>query len=181
MRLLAALLLVAATPASAATIVLDFEEEPYIYLPRHYVSTECGCVSFDYYPAAPNEDRSYIAVRNFNLQTDGNGLVVDFHVLVMTFAEPVTSLSLDFGLDSAFYWEDGSFAWLRVFSDDSPPDLRTNAGLLADARVTLNRNGLMDQSISLEGVAPFRTAAFNFNGEAEMEPGFSVDNLRFTT
>jgi hypothetical protein len=91
MRFLGAVLLLLAAPASASTIVLDFEEEALGYEPS-FVSAECGCVRVSDF------DGQELAVFDYYLGTrvispgsknEGGDLLLEFLV-------PVVGLSLDF-------------------------------------------------------------------------------------
>jgi hypothetical protein len=91
-RFLAAVLFLLAQPASAATIVLDFEEEPLGYDQPGFVSAECGCVRVSDF------DGQELAVFDYYLGTrvispgwknEGGDLLLEFLV-------PVVGLSLDF-------------------------------------------------------------------------------------
>jgi len=122
--------------------------------------------------------------------TDGLGVVVDQgRKLLIDFAEPVTSLSFDFGHDSPFYWKPGAEAVLHVFAEADAFRISLAYQIkypikdtqLAEVRVLLNRDRVMNQSISVAGVGAFRRALFRFVGEDQPDPGLSVDNLRFET
>src|SRR5688572_21972850 len=93
---LALSLLLAAQPAWAATIVLDFEEEPLGYRDWGYVSLECSCVSFAY-GSRPDEDEpasvyssGYPTGKAFALLSDQT------MSLTLSFLSVVDSVSLDF-------------------------------------------------------------------------------------
>jgi len=169
---LAAALLGAALPAHAATIVLDFEEEAVGGRENGYVSAECGCVAFSHSFLISDPSDPFLHVGDFGVQSDGSALLVgqddDGGGLVLDFLAPVVGLSLDFGNDDEAFTDEGDEAVLQAFS---------GATLLGEARVVLNRNDVMDQSIALAGLGAFDRATFRYTDSIDE----IVDNISFET
>ena len=106
-------------------------------------------------------------------QSDGQGLGVfgdDESELILDFAVTVDALSLEFGNDDPGFSNSGDLAVLTVFD---------GAVQVGQTSVVLNRNDILDQTISFSGVQ-FNKATFFFdvttNGLIEI-----VDNIEFNT
>jgi hypothetical protein len=87
--------------------------------------------------------------------------------LVMSFSVPVASVSLFFGNDPFDGTVAGDMAILRVFTGDL---------LVGQTAVLLNRNDIMDQSISFTG-APFDLATFQYTADRFLSE--TVDDISF--
>jgi hypothetical protein len=105
--------------------------------------------------------------------TDGSGLFIDF-------AFDINSISLDFGNDDPAFTDQGDLALLRVFH---------NGGIVAQTTVALNRDDILNQTITLS--APLIDRVFFayvdptlslFTGTAGALTGLTevVDNINFT-
>jgi hypothetical protein len=122
-------------PAGAA--VIDFEG-----------IQGCGCgngfrlggVTF----AAAESD--FFSIRDFGTQGDGQSLYVDGdndgNYLIGTLDQTAQSMSLAFGNDDPFYTDPGDLATLRLFR---------GVDEVGSATVVMNRDDLMNQSISFSG------------------------------
>jgi hypothetical protein len=116
------------------------------------------------------------------LYLNGGTLTVIDDTLFVTFDEPVSAVSLDFGGDHPDEWAPDAEAWLWAFvaADPNPANLITPD---AEARVTLNLDQLVNQSITIEGGGPFQMILFQFVGTegGPTERAYQIDNLRFET
>jgi hypothetical protein len=139
--LLALLVLLLAAPVHAATIVLDFEEEPLGYDQPGFVSVECGCVRLSDF------DEMELAVFDYYLGTrvvspgwknEGGDLLLEFFV-------PVVGLSLDF---LSFYPNSRPIERPIEYFD---AHLIAYAGgeIVGEATLTPDPNGPLFQTISL--------------------------------
>jgi hypothetical protein len=109
LRILALLLVLSvAHPAGAATIVLDFEEEPLVLHEDPFVSAECACVrlhglwnGFGGVPGAPLEVDEYRGSHVLVVGEEGGMLLLEFLV-------PVVAVSFDFAnfFDEPDTWYD---------------------------------------------------------------------------
>lgn len=106
-----------------------------------------------------------LQVTDFGSQSNGNALGVfsdDPSVLIINFDVPMSSITLSFGNDDACCSSAGDVAQLTVF----------NGGVqVGQAQVVMNRNDLMDQTITVSGVT-FNEARF-----AYASPGGAPINL----
>jgi hypothetical protein len=93
-------------------------------------------------------------------ETDGNSLLVfddtNSNFLVGVFTSPHTQLSMTFGNDDPFFTIDSDLAKLQVF---------LGGGFVGESTVLLNRNDLMDQTISFSG-GPFDMFSFAYTNAA---------------
>jgi hypothetical protein len=179
--LLATALLAAALPAQAASILLDFEEEPEGQR-IEFVSAECDCVLL--YEHGRGEDFDLVlTVRDFGVSdgdgyTDGQAVRVGDQGgsgggLVMEFLVPVLAVSLDFGNDESD---------VSPVYDASLTGYDSQGGVLAQAFVTPNLDKLVNQTISITSASPIARAVFQLEllgDQSEHSP--VVDNLVLTT
>lgn len=114
-------------------------------------------------------------VENWLGQSHGNGLAVFGGVsskLQINFSSNINGLSLDFGNDDPCCSQSGNLAILQGFR------LGT---LIAQATVVMNRNDIMDQTISLAGTFD---QVFFYYGDSSFAPIFLteiVDDITFST
>lgn len=153
--------------AAQAAVSIDFENDAVGYKSNGWSSVDSSLVSFSDSVGAQLQVYS-------GLETDGRGLAVlgdsDGSRLIMNFAQAVSSLSLDFGNDQVGFAVPGDQAILTAF---------LGGDQVGQTAMTMNLNDLMDQTISISGVA-FDNATFYFaatgqtNGLTEV-----VDNIQF--
>ncbi len=155
------------TSANASLEMINFESDSTGFVPNGFVSNDSSLVSFTDSMGAELE------ISNFGNQSDGNALAVrgdDSSFLIMDFTTLVESLSLDFGNDDPGFSNAGDNAVLTLFN---------GATQVGQVSVEMNRNDLMDQTISFSG-AQFDRAEFLYdvttNGLIEI-----VDNIQFET
>jgi hypothetical protein len=162
--LLLALLL--AAPAGAATIVLDFEEEPLaVYQGTTFASAECGgCVTF------AEQDGGWLFVED----ALGSRVLIPGEEggrLSMTFSVPVTGVSLDFGHDTPDAESIG----------DAVLDGLIGGVVVVSSTVAPNQNGSIDQTISISYVSPLEAVRFRLPQSGEFEPiSPYIDNVVLT-
>jgi hypothetical protein len=164
--LFTALLLIAA-PAGAATIVIDFEEEAVVEYEVPFVSSECGCVRLSEWQGLElNVIDYYLGTRALYVGEEGGSLLLEFLV-------PVVAVSLDFGGDSSLPEVETFPARLYGFSGGQQ---------VAFAELEANRNGLVDQTLSIEPGVVMDSARFAFVQLGEHEPESPVvDRIVLTT
>ena len=159
--LFSAAMLVAAASSQAA--VIDFTGESTGAKPNGY--TVGGIAFTDTLGADLN-------VGDFGVQSHGNALAVfgdDRSKLAMSFG-PATSLSMEFGNDDPGFSSPGDRAWLQAY---------LGATLVGTSFVTMNRDDIMNQTISISGVGTFDNAVFYYGNVAGDAIGLSevVDNI----
>ncbi len=157
-------LVAAGSPAAAA--VIDFSGEVSGSKPNGYT---VGGVEFRDTMGAE------LIVGDYGHQSDGLALGVfndDASRLRMIFSVASIDLSLDFGNDDAFWTAPGDSAWLKLLLGG------IEVGLTS---VVMNRNDLMDQTISLSGVV-FDEAYFWYGNAfgAPISLIEIVDNITFS-
>lgn len=164
-RLLSTAVLGCAAAAAHATVI-DFSSETVGVKPNGY--TVNGVTFSDSMGAN-------LRVDDYGLQSLGNGLAVfsdDTSRLQMSFGS-ATAISLDFGNDDPNWSAVGNLAVLRTFLGST---------LVGGAFVVMNRDDLMNQSISFSG-ATFDSAEFYY-ADANFAPiGLVeiVDNVSVTS
>ena len=159
--LFSAAMLVAAASAQAA--VVDFTGESAGAKPNGY--TVGGIAFTDTLGADLN-------VGDFGVQSHGNALAVfgdDRSKLAMSFGA-ATSLSMEFGNDDPGFSSPGDRAWLQAY---------LGATLVGTSFVTMNRDDIMNQTISISGVGTFDNAVFYYGNAAGDAIGLIevVDNI----
>ena len=164
--LFAAVLLTAA-PAGAATIVLDFEEEAVGEYEEPFVSNECGCVRLSEWQGLELHVIDYaLGTRSLYVGDEGGSLLLEFLV-------PVVAVSLDFGGDPGLPEVEAFPARLYGFAGGQQ---------VAFVELEANRNGLVDQTLSIEPGIPMDSARFVFVQLGEYEPESPVvDRIVLTT
>jgi hypothetical protein len=155
-----------AAPAGAATIVLDFEQEPLaVYENTSFTSAECGCVDF------AEQDGGWLFVEENAL---GSRVLIPGEEggrLVLQFLVPVTAVALDFGNDT----DDAEFI------GDAVLEGLVGGTVVASATVTPNGNNLTDQTIAISFTSPLTSARFRLPQSGEFEPiSPYVDNIVLT-
>lgn len=115
---LAVALLAAAYPAQAATIVLDFEEEP-LGSRMEFVSVECDCALLHSLDPGLDDNDSWLDIIDFPGLTNGRAIKVGDEGggdgLVVELLVPVLAVSLDFGGDSPEFDRDEGPASLTAY------------------------------------------------------------------
>lgn len=155
--------------ASASAAVVTFDNDPAGGKPNGFVSVDSNAVSFT------DSSGANLSVGNYGSQSGNtNGLAVfndDASRLVMTFTGLYTSLSLSFGNDDPCCSGTGDLAWLRLFN---------GAVEVGTASTVMNRNDIMDQSVSYVGAA-FDRAEFYYGNAAGNPINLIevVDNVTF--
>lgn len=159
-------MVVAAAPASAATII-DFENQTNGAKANGYT---IGGVTFNDTIGADLQVDSGVPELN------GRGLAIfgdDASALEMIFAQTSINLSLAFGNDDASFTVAGDVALLRLFLGDTQ---------VGQTTVVMNRNDSADQRIGLNGIA-FNRATFMFADAALNAKNLieAVDDIQFDT
>jgi hypothetical protein len=124
-------------------------------------------------------------VGSFGAQSVGNGLFVlgdgDGNYLKGLFSTSQTALSLDFGNDDPHFTIPGDLATLRVF---------LGASFVGQTTVSLNRDDIMNQTISFAGAsfdnftfAYTNAAGSPFTGPGDIAGGLAevVDNIAYSS
>ena len=152
--------------AQADTIT--FEADTFGFKPNGFQSVESDLVRF----SASGEFGALVIGENFGaMELIGTrGLVVfgspDTR-LIMDFSVPIASLGLFYGNDEFFSTIDGDRAFLMAYQNDV---------LIGQTSVLLNRNDIIDQSITFAGAA-FNRATFHYT--AGLFLAETVDNITF--
>jgi hypothetical protein len=154
--------------ATQAAVLVDFESDTTGYKPNGWTSVDSSLISFS---DSLGED---MEVLDFGDQGDGQSLAVnwdDASYLIMDFAALVDSLSLDFGNDDPYWSEASDLAILTVY---------LNGTQVGQTTVEMNRDDIMNQSISISGVT-FDRATFFYDAHSSYYTGLIeiVDNVRF--
>ena len=158
------------TGSAQASITIDFENDPIGLKPNGWVSADSPLVSFTDSLGAD------LVVGDYGVSSHGNSLAVywdDPSYMIMNFSIIATSLELEFGNDDPGWSNPGDMAILSVFLGS------TQVGQTA---VVMNRDDIMNQSISISGVN-FDQATFFYNVSRTPPnpPGLIeiVDNIKF--
>jgi hypothetical protein len=117
-------------------------------------------------------------VADYGAQGDGQSLTTnpdDSSFLIIDFAIPMKSISMDFGNDDPFWTAPGDYAELRLFH---------GGNFVGSAQVVMNRNDIMDQTIALADAGCFDSAHFEYVVTVPTPPGTDglielVDNIAF--
>jgi hypothetical protein len=157
MRFLAAVLLLLAMPASAATIVLDFEEEALGGHGESFVSAEWDDLTLSLWTGVAELTISERAGHGRVLWVGHEG-----GSLLLSFAVPVASVTLEFG---------DSGAALRAWDPPVLVGITTDGMAAADSTVP-TMNGLIDEQLMVTWPRdePFRSALFQFVQFGEHAP-----------
>ncbi len=171
MGVVAAMTSMYAPPATAAVsaitpIVLDFESEAAGGKPNGFSPTGFPDVTFS------DTIGSDLEVNDFGSQSKGQGLAVfsdDASALSIGLARPTNGISMAYGNDDPNFSADGDLAVLTLYR-----------GTTQVARVTqkLNRNDVMDQTITYSGDALFNRAVFHYDVSVGAGLIEIVDNIR---
>jgi hypothetical protein len=131
----------ALTGTLQAAVTIDFESDTIGPQPNGFVSVDSPLVSFTDSVGAD------LTIYDYGWQSHGQALGVntdyDDSRLIMDFGVTVNSLSLEFGNDDPVASAPGDQAVLTAF---------LNSVQVGQAFVEMNRNDIMDQSISLSGI-----------------------------
>jgi hypothetical protein len=147
--------------ASPVGEFIDFEQGPFGAQPQGFVPNvpsgfPAGLVTI----STNNGGASLLFVGNFDPQSAGNGLLVgddgDGDFLVLNFSTPMGLIILSFGNDDPNFTVLGDLAVLTVFNGGTQ---------VAQVTVPLNRNDLLDQTITFSG-GPFDRATFAYTNAA---------------
>ncbi len=170
---IAAIAAFTATNAMAQTV--DFESTPSGTLAQ---GTTIGGITFT------SQTGSGMGVNNFGAEGDGQSLAIfddtNGNFLKGAIAGGATALSFTFGNDDPGFSNPGDLAWLQVFN---------GATLVNTVTVVLNRDDIMNQSISYSGLFfdnftfAYTDAAGNpFTGGGNANVGLIeiVDNFRYS-
>ena len=152
--------------ANAAMVYIDFESDTTGPKPNGWASNDSNLVTFT------DSNGADLIVDNYGVQGDGKCLATwddyDDSALIMDFVMPADYLKFDFGNDDPGWANPGDLAVLTVYN---------NAVQVGQAAAVMNRNDIMDQSISIAGVT-FDQAVFKYEstGTGLIE---IVDNIEF--
>ena len=159
------------TGVTQASITIDFESDSAGSKPNGWVSADTPLVSFSDSLGAD------LVVGDYGVSGHGNALGVfwdDPSYMIMDFSVITTSLQLEFGNDDANWSNPGDEAILTVFLGGTQ---------VGQTSVVMNRDDIMNQSISISGVN-FDQATFFFDVSRTPPnpPGLIevVDNITFT-
>jgi hypothetical protein len=156
--------LVAETAFPSETI--DFESDAPGFLPNGWQSADSANVAFSDSVGAD------LQLADFGNQSDGQALAAntdfDDSQLDMSFTYRLRSLSLDFGNDDPAFSEEGDAAVLAVSSGGE---------LLGASVVVMNRDDIMNQSISVADVGCFDAASFKYDVDPSIGLIEVVDNI----
>ncbi|NQT00546.1 MAG: hypothetical protein HQ580_00840 [Planctomycetes bacterium] len=158
------------TGSAQANITIDFENDPTGLKPNGWVSADSSLVSFT------DSSGADLVVGDYGVESHGNALAVywdDPGYLVMDFSGIATSLELEFGNDDPTWSNPGDTAILTAF---------LGATQVGQTAVVMNRDDIMNQSISISGMN-FDQATFFYNVSRTPPnpPGLIeiVDNIKF--
>jgi len=158
------------TGSAQANITIDFENDPTGLKPNGWVSADSSLVSFTDSLGAD------LVVGDYGVSSHGNALAVywdDPGYLVLDFSVIATSLELEFGNDEPAWSNPGDMAILTAF---------LGATQVGQTAVVMNRDDIMNQSISISGMN-FDQATFFYNVSRTPPnpPGLIeiVDNIKF--
>jgi len=146
--------------------IINFDSDPTGSVPNGFQSDDSDLVSFS------ASSGGNLQLGNYGSQSNGTNALGTFpdnqSFLIMQFATPMRSVTLDFGNDDPGFSNDGDEAEIRAFSGET---------LVGASQVVMNRNDVMDQSITFDA-ACFDRAEFQYNvttnGLIEI-----VDNIDF--
>lgn len=115
-----------------------------------------------------------LVVGNFGVQSNGNALAAfgdDTSAIQMDFASAVDSLTVSFGNDDACCIAVGGLAMLSLFQGNV---------LVATATTVVNRNDIMDQTVSYSGLS-FDRAVFQYMNNANQAANLIevIDDITF--
>ena len=146
--------------------VINFESDSSGYKSNGWQSVDSSLVSFF---DSTGED---LKIGNYNSQSHGQALAVsvdDPSYLIMKFSVSIDSLSLDFGNDDPGLTNPGDEAILTAYLVNV---------LVGESRVVMNRDDIMNQTISISGVV-FNQANFLYNTTLTYGLAEIVDNIQF--
>jgi hypothetical protein len=141
-----------AAPAAAAPTTVDFTQDAPGGHPNGFKSADSDQAAFT------DSAGTDLSVDDYGDQSHGRALGAccdDASELVIDFTVPMRSVSLAFGNDDPGYSSAGDRAALRVFDNGSQVGIATQ---------DMNRNDLMDQTVSYTGPPCFTQAKFRYEG-----------------
>jgi hypothetical protein len=153
---------VVALPGMAAAQI-DFETDPVGFVGNGFVSDDEPLVQFI------DSDGADLEIRDFGAQSDGRAIAANFDdasKLIMSFLQPFTALSFQFGNDDPGFIMAGQLAILDLF---------LGTDMVGQATVAVNANDLMDQTIGFSGTAFDRAEFYYETNLIEV-----VDNIEYT-
>lgn len=163
-------LTVSAAVGVASADVVNFESDSTGFPGNGFQSADSTQVTFT------DSIGANLDLQNYGSQGDGISLAVDgddHSALLMNFTSSQTSLSLDFGNDDPAYSSAGDLAVLNLYQ---------GASLVAHVTVVMNRDDIMNQTISATFAGGFDNAEF-FYGDSSGNPINLieiVDHITFT-
>jgi hypothetical protein len=146
--------------------VINFESDSPGYKPNGWQSVDSSLVSFF------DSTGENLKIDNYHSQSHGQALAVaadDPSYLIMKFSVSMNSLSLEFGNDDPGLTNPGDEAILTAYLDNV---------FVGDSRVVMNRDDIMNQTISISGVV-FNQATFLCNTTRTSGLAEIVDNIQF--
>lgn len=157
-----------ATAGQVQAGIITFESDPIGSKPNGFTSTDSLIVHFS------DSFRSDLILSNFGSQGDGISLATfgdDASELIIDFDVLVDSLSLSFGNDDPGFSHPGDLAFLTLFN---------GIVQVGQTSVVLNRNDIMDQTISFSGPT-FNQARFAYTDPSGVPINLTeiVDNVQF--
>jgi len=162
------LLCLGLTGFAQASTLINFENDPVGVKPNGWSSVDSALLSFT------DSVGAVLDVEDWGVQSHGKGLAVfddwDNSWLIMDFAAVVNSLSMEFGNDDPGWSNPGDLAVLTAFMGVSQ---------VGQTNVVMNRDDIMNQSISISGVS-FDRATFYYAVNPAIGLIEIVDNIEFT-
>jgi hypothetical protein len=166
---LAALVSIVSQAASAAPVVIDFDSDlAFVNLPNGYLSDDSAEVRFS------DTSGSDLILLNAPITNGTNALVIgsdnDDSGLLIETDFLASAISLDIGNDNPAFLEGGESAVLTVYRDGAE---------VGQTSLVLNANGLLDQTIMLDGVV-FDSAILRYDVNPSVGITELVDNVSLT-
>lgn len=155
--------------ANASPTTIDFEAGPFGSQPNGFSATGVPGVTFT------DTQGADLLVEDWGIQSHGQGLAVDHDdtsALLINFATTAIDFSMEFGNDDPLFTNPGDLALLTLF---------LGGNQVGQTSVVMNRDDIMNQSISLSGIL-FDSATFVY-ADANFDPINLieiVDNISFT-
>jgi hypothetical protein len=148
---------------AAASAQVDFESDMVAFPENGFVSDDEPLISFF------DSDGDDLRISDFGAQSDGRAIAAfgdDASKLIMSFLQPFTALSFQFGNDDPRFIAAGQLAILDLF---------LGTDMVGQATVAVNANDFMDQTIGFSGTAFDRAEFYYETNLLEV-----VDNIEYT-